>query len=85
MKNNILSIGDSRMILSLAVVVIVLTVMFSGCISQAPDAINPNVEDSTGEEAEIDSQIGNLEDLDGELADSDFADMDEDLAAIGWE
>ena len=68
----------------MTLVIMVLTVAVSGCISQAPEIIDQEIDDGTEDHSQIDSQIGDLESLDDDVDDSDLQDLDTDLANVNW-
>jgi hypothetical protein len=71
-------------IFGMITVVMILTVMVSGCISQAPEIIDQEIDDGTVDQGEINSQIGDLESLDDDVDDSDLQTIDQDLANVNW-
>jgi hypothetical protein len=71
-------------LIGMTLVIMVLTVAVSGCISQAPEIIDQEIDDGTEDHSQIDSQIGDLESLDDDVDDSDLQDLDTDLANVNW-
>lgn len=64
--------------------ILLIVILVSGCISQAPDVIDDQPDDGTGDQSELDSQMSDVENLNSDIDDSDLETLDQDLSEIDW-